>query len=126
MNVITKDGIQEEFQYRGILADEFSELEHLNYDVKANKDTVAGVQYDSIRNIYKKYNSKEFKEAYNKYLSDTYKAYRSQELGLATKLPDIKDYLSDMLEEDEMQIISRDGLKKLYDLTHSLDKNLAA
>ena len=126
MNIITKEGIQEEFQYRGVLADEFSELEHLNYDVKANKDTVAGPLYDGIRNIYKKYNSKEFKEAYNRYLSDTYKAYRRQELGLAAGLPDIKDYLGDILSEDEMQIISRDGLKKLYDLSHKIDKNAAA
>ncbi len=126
MNIITKDGVQEEFQYRGVLADEFSELEHLHYDIKSKKDTVLGAQYNDIRNVYSKYDTKEFENAYNSYLSDTFKAYRKRELGLAAKLPDIENYLDDMLSEDEMRIISREGLKELYDLTHSLDKNAAA
>lgn len=127
MNIITKDGIQEELQYRGTLTDEISELEHVPYDIKKNKDTVLRPEYDFIRSIFNKYkNNENFDVAYNKYLSDTYKAYRRMELGLSADVPNIEDYLGAMLSEKEMQAISFSGLEKLHDFISRIDKQKAA
>ncbi len=127
MNIITKDGIQEELQYRGALTDEISELEHVPYDIKKNKDTVLKPEYDNIRGIFNKYkNNKTFETRYNNYFNDVYKSYRRAELGLFAEIPDIKNYLSDIVEEDEMNAISLNGLKELHDFINRIDKQKAA
>lgn len=127
MNIITKDGIQEELQYRGTLTDEIAELEHIPYDIKKNKDTVLRPEYDFIRSVFGKYkNNDNFNTAYNNYLSDTYKAYRRMELGLSADVPDIKNYLGNMLSEEEMQAISFSGLEELHKTVSMLDKQKAA
>lgn len=128
MNIITKDGVQEELQYRGTGTDKLAELEHVPYDIKKNKDSVQRPEYDFLRSIFGKYkNDDDFDKLYNQYLSDTYKTTRRAELGFFGTVPDISDYLGDKLTPDELDAISFEGLRKLHNYTKKLvDKQNAA
>ena len=128
MNIITKDGVQEELQYRGTGTDKLAELEHVPYDIKKNKDSVQRPEYDLLRSIFGKYkNDDDFDKLYNQYLSDTYKTTRRAELGFFGTVPDISDYLGDKLTPDELDAISFEGLRKLHNYTKKLvDKQNAA
>ena len=128
MNIITKDGVQEELQYRGTGTDKLAELEHVPYDIKKNKDSVQRPEYDFLRSIFGKYkNDDDFDKLYNQYLSDTYKTTRRAELGFFGTVPDISDYLGDKLTPDELEAISFEGLRKLHNYTKKLvDKQNAA
>lgn len=128
MNIITKDGVQEELQYRGTGTDKLAELEHVPYDIKKNKDSVQRPEYDFLRSIFGKYkNDDDFDTLYNQYLSDTYKTTRRAELGFFGTVPDISDYLGDKLTPDELEAISFEGLRKLHNYTKKLvDKQNAA
>ena len=128
MNIITKDGVQEELQYRGTGTDKLAELEHVPYDIKKNKDSVQRPEYDFLRSIFGKYkNDDDFDKLYNQYLSDTYKTTRRAELGFFGTVPDISDYLGDKLTPDELDAISFEGLGKLHNYTKKLvDKQNAA
>ena len=128
MNIVTKDGVQEELQYRGTGTDKLAELEHVPYDIKKNKDSVQRPEYDFIRSIFEKHkNDDDFDKLYNQYLSDTYKTTRRAELGFFGTVPDISDYLGDKLAPDELDAISFEGLRKLHNYTKKLvDKQNAA
>lgn len=128
MNIVTKDGVQEELQYRGTGTDKLAELEHVPYDIKKNKDSVQRPEYDFIRSIFEKHkNDDDFDKLYNQYLSDTYKTTRRAELGFFGTVPDISDYLGDKLTPDELDAISFEGLRKLHNYTKKLvDKQNAA
>ena len=111
MNIVTKDGILEELQYRGKLVDELAEVEHIAYDIRGNKSTVSASDYDEIKAIFKKLGNNY--DRYNEYLSDYYLAARRQELGVVAQMPEIEDYLGGILDKNEMQKISISALNEL-------------
>ena len=111
MNIVTKDGILEELQYRGKLVDELAEVEHIAYDIREGKSTVSASDYDEIKAIFKKLGNNY--DRYNEYLSDYYLAARRQELGVVAQMPEIEDYLGGILDKNEMQKISISALNEL-------------
>lgn len=123
MNIITKEGVMEELQYRGTHVDTIAESEHIPYDIRKGKTTVLRKEYDKIRGIFDKFkDNSDFAKKYNRYTDDTYIAYRKKELGFSASIPDIKDYLGDMLSADEMDTVSIEGLNRLHTLIKEIDK----
>ena len=114
-NVIGKNGLRIEVQYRSEKINEFAEYEHVPYDIRQGKDTVEDEKYNSIRKILNEKMSPDEYKHYNRYLTQVYNYNRRLELGLPVgEKPRLnkKDFPNLTLEDLEQ--ISDEGLKKLH------------
>ena len=117
-NIIGENGLRIEFQYRSSRINDFAEYEHIPYDIRENKDTVSGSEYNAIRNILKdetKMSNKEYTEFYNPYLTQVYNYNRRIELGLPVgEKPVLNKNNFQNLTQEEINMISVDGLERLH------------
>lgn len=118
-NIIGENGLKIEFQYRSDEINNFAEYEHVPYDIRENKETVNGPEYNIIRGILKdktKMSDDDYKKYYNPYLTQVYNYYRRLELGLPVGEKPVlnKDNFKNLTQE-EIDLISVDGLKALHD-----------
>ena len=124
-NLVNQYNQLEELQFRGAKLDELAEIEHIVYDIKSNKDTVSGVEYDAVRQVINKLQNSTQKRAdgktamdeYNEYFSAVYKSSRLNEFGAKAKEPNIyEDYplLKELFTKEELYQISKEGLEELH------------
>ena len=124
-NLVNQYNQLEELQFRGSNLDELAEIEHIVYDIKSNKDTVSGAEYDSVRQVINKLQTLTQKDAdgktameeYNEYFSAVYKSSRVSEFGAKAEEPDIyEDYplLKELFTKEELSLISKEGLEQLH------------
>ncbi len=127
-NLVNEYNQFEELQFRGSQIDKLAEFEHIVYDIKSNKETVSGSEYDNVRQVIKEIEN--FKEQdgkgnttypanqeYNEYFNAIYKSARAEEIGANIEKPNIyEDYplLKEMFSEDELYLISVEGLEELH------------
>ena len=119
-NLVSKTGQNIELQFRGSQVDSIAECEHIVYDITKNKETVAGKEYDEIRNAIKKLQAnKEAFEEYQQYYNDVFMACRKKELGIDVVEPKISDYkkIVEILGENstDLNLVSAEGVKELHD-----------
>lgn len=132
-NLVNQHNQLEELQFRGSELDTLAEIEHIVYDIKSNKETVSGSEYDDVRNVIRKVqnsketdsNGKTAMDEYNEYFSAVYRSSRLKEIGAAYVEPDIKDYplLRALLSKEELTLISVKGLADLHDLIKQQKEN---
>jgi len=135
-NLITENGELCELQVRGEAINEIAEYEHIVYDVFKKKDTSLKPEYDEIRQVADKINSSDdLKAKYDKYFYDVYEACRKYELNegeyaeiknveeLKKTFPDIKDYGLEGFTPEELELVSIQGIEKLYHELHSKNKD---
>ena len=124
-NLVNQYNQLEELQFRGSNLDELAEIEHIVYDIKSNKSTVLGAEYDSVRQVINKLQTLTQKDAagktamdeYNEYFSAVYKSSRVSEFGAKSEEPNIyEDYplLKELFTEEELYQISKEGLEELH------------
>ncbi len=75
-----------ELQIRGTEVNAFADAEHIPYDIRTGKITAENTKYSDVFEIFHTLSDDSYNQ-YNKYLSDTYKALRLNELGIETELP---------------------------------------
>ena len=118
-NIIGKNGLKIEFQYRSSKINDFAEYEHVPYDIRENKETVNAPKYDKIRNILKdkdKMSDDNYKKYYNPYLTQVYNYNRRIELGMPVgEKPALNKANFKNLTQEEIDLISVEGLKTLHD-----------
>ena len=118
-NIIGKNGLKIEFQYRSSKINDFAEYEHVPYDIRENKETVNAPKYDKIRNILKnkdKMSDDNYKKYYNPYLTQVYNYNRRIELGMPVgEKPTLNKDNFKNLTQEEIDLISVEGLKTLHD-----------
>ena len=118
-NIIGKNGLKIEFQYRSNKIDDFAEYEHVPYDIRENKETVSGPEYNTIRNILQdktKMSDDDYKKYYNPYLTQVYNYNRRIELGMPVgEKPTLNKTNFKNLTQEEIDLISDEGLKNLHD-----------
>ena len=118
-NIIGKNGLKIEFQYRSSKINVFAEFEHVPYDIRENKETVSGPEYNTIRGILKdktKMSDDDYKKYYNPYLTQVYNYNRRIELGMPVgEKPTLNRADFKNLTQEEIDLISVEGLKKLHD-----------
>ena len=118
-NIIGKNGLKIEFQYRSNKIDDFAEYEHVPYDIRENKETVSGPEYNTIRNILQdktKMSDDDYKKYYNPYLTQVYNYNRRIELGMPVReKPTLNKTNFKNLTQEEIDLISDEGLKNLHD-----------
>lgn len=118
-NIIGKNGLKIEFQYRSSEINVFAEFEHVPYDIRENKETVNAPKYDKIRNILKdkdKMSDDNYKKYYNPYLTQVYNYNRRIELGMPVgEKPTLNKDNFKNLTQEEIDLISVEGLKTLHD-----------
>ena len=117
IGLVNEAGQYVELQYRGSEVDSLAKWEHIIYDVKKGKETVAGEKYENIRNVIKKINDEGLLDEYERYFSDTFDAQRRIELGNDCEIPDIKNYekLINALTKEEIEYASYIGIIKVHD-----------
>ncbi len=109
-----------EFQIRGIKVNDLADAEHIPYDIRKGKITKEDIEkidkykkYEEIYNIIKNMEDKTYKK-YNKFLSDTYRAMRLQELGIEVETPNIYSFFDENeIPGEAFKILSIDGLVKI-------------
>lgn len=118
-NIIGKNGLKIEFQYRSNQINDFAEYEHVPYDIRENKETVSGPEYNTIRNILQdktKMSDDDYKKYYNPYLTQVYNYNRRIELGMPVgEKPTLNKTNFKNLTQEEIDLISDEGLKNLHD-----------
>lgn len=82
-----------ELQIRGVEVNDFADIEHIPYDIRQGKITSADTKYSDIFTAIKGM-SKESYEAYNKYLTETYKYLRLKEMGITIDIPKLSTTLT--------------------------------
>ena len=104
-----------ELQIRGTKLNEFADAEHIPYDIRKGKIKEGDPKYGEIVNIIKDMDDNTY-DAYNQYLTGIYQHLRLNELGIETQILDIKDVFKGLdtnLTEEQLNLISMDGLIKL-------------
>ena len=119
-NIIGKNGLKIEFQYRSNEINVFAEYEHVPYDIRENKETVSGPEYNTIRGILQdktKMSDDDYIKYYNPYLTQVYNYNRRIELGMPVgEKPTLNKANFKNLTQEEIDLISDEGLKKLKEL----------
>ncbi len=122
-NLYNKFGQSEEFQFRGQFANGISECEHVIYDIRNNKKTVASSDYDKLREGLKILKEFSAEDEYDKYLHDCNLYARQKELGVSgITRPNIDDYegiknafgkAKDKYGDYNIQLLSLEGIEEL-------------
>ena len=112
-----------ELQVRGTMVHEFAEVEHIPYDIRQGKITPAHKDYAKYKDIMDsitRMDDKSF-DAYNQYLTDTYKWLRLQELGFSSPAPKLTYNLQTEvggvvmdIPKDIVDKLTFEGLMKLH------------
>ncbi len=121
-----KDGTtgKGELQIRGSNVNKLADVEHIPYDIRQGKITADNKEYEKIYKIIKGMDDETY-DKYNKFLADTYRSMRLQELGIPSVPPNIKEVFSgNELSDEALNMLSVDGLvqvskdAKLYKKMH--------
>ena len=112
-----------ELQVRGTMVHEFAEVEHIPYDIRQGKitpDHKDYAKYKDIMDAIKKMDDKSF-DAYNEYLTDTYRWLRLNELGISSQTPRLTYRLqteaggvSEYITQEIVDKLTFEGLIKLH------------
>lgn len=103
-----------ELQVRGILVNEFADVEHIVYDIKQNKIKADNPKYAQIHKLITSMDDATF-EDYSKYLKQVYNNLRLTELGIPTEEPSIDTYLGKYgFSETQLGMLNRHGLSKFH------------
>ena len=112
-----------ELQVRGTMVHEFAEVEHIPYDIRQGKitpDHKDYAKYKDIMDAIKKMDEKSF-DAYNEYLTDTYRWLRLNELGISSQTPHLTYRLqteaggvSEYIPQEIVDKLTFEGLIKLH------------
>lgn len=101
-----------ELQIRGMSVNKLADVEHIPYDIRQGKITAKNKEYEQIYRIITNMNKDTYNK-YNKFLTDTYRSMRLQELGISVETPDIHAVFNrGEIPDEAFDILSVEGLIK--------------
>lgn len=101
INVVHSNGALGEIQFRGKYTNMIGECEHMAYDIRQGKGTLAPEFYEYEKAI-KMLDDKQYSK-YNEYLEACYNYYNRLELGLPAVKPKLPKGFKSVLSEENMQ-----------------------
>ena len=113
-NVIHKNGVRGEFQFRDLFTNDFAEYEHIAYDLRMGKNTLGELFNDYKREISKLSDNKYNK--YTQYLGECYNYYNRKSLGLPIHKPKLPKGFNKILSEENMKNLHDVNEKRMNEL----------